>query len=235
MRSKMKYIFLNQKMNLTEKECKTWNEEFSKLSWKNIEIGIFPSYTNISCFNTQKYNLGAQNVSSYKKGSYTGEISAEQIKSLGVKYCLVGHSERRNYFQETESEIKEKIIRLQEENIIPVLCIGEKDKTKRKEVLKYQLTTILDNLDIKNLIVAYEPVYSIGTGQVLENEEIEEAIEFIKELLNGKYHQDFKVLYGGSVDAENIIHLKKISNVDGFLIGKASLSIENIKKIIEVM
>ncbi len=228
----MKYLFLNHKMNLDKREIEIYNKEFSKLVWNNIEVCIFPTFTNMSYLDSTKYNIGSQNVSRFQAGSYTGEVSAHQLKSVGVTYALVGHSERRHILNESEEEILEKIKRLQEEDIIPVLCIGETKGEDREETLKRQLSSAFQT-EIKDMMIAYEPVYSIGTGLVLENDEIESSIQFIKEYVKKEYNRDIPVLYGGSVDEKNIAILKGIENIDGFLIGKASLTVEKVKKIME--
>lgn len=127
----MKYLFLNHKMNLTLEEIITYRNEISNIKDENVNITIFPSFINIPyLINNQEYNIGSQNVCFMDKGSYTGEVSAKQLKSLGVKYTLVGHSERRNIFNETYEEINKKIKNLQSEKITPVLCIGEKKRRK---------------------------------------------------------------------------------------------------------
>jgi len=234
MREMMKYLFLNQKMNFTNEEFKHYQEQFLKLNVQNMEVAIFPTFTNIPYTEKGKYKIGAQNVSSYKEGSYTGEVSANQLQSIQVEYCLVGHSERRNHFHETDEEIKAKIECLIEEKITPVLCIGELQREERKETLEKQLSAVLDDKN-SNIIIAYEPIYSIGTGVVLENFEIEEALTLIKQFLQKNYKKDFPVLYGGSVDDKNIERLNKIPNLDGFLVGKAGLSIEKVETMMEVL
>lgn len=231
----MKYLFLNQKMNLTNSEVLEYKEKFPKTSSDNLEIVVFPSSINIKTLGNSSITLGSQNVSEFIKGSYTGETSAEQLASYNIKYALVGHSERRKYFKETNEIIKEKIKRLHEQEIVPVLCIGEESKEDRKETLKQQLEQSLGGLEIDKLIIAYEPVYSIGTGILLENNEIEDAINYIKEVVNSILNKNIPVLYGGSVDEKTIKILKNITNIDGFLVGKASLDIEKVKILEEVL
>lgn len=228
----MKYLFLNHKMNLDKEEIDIYSKELSKLVWNNLEICVFPTFTNIAYLDTSKCKIGSQNVSRFQSGSYTGEVSAHQLKTCGITYSLVGHSERRNILKEKDEEISEKIKRLEEEEIIPVLCIGELQKEDREETLIRQLSTAMID-QINKMVIAYEPVYSIGTGIILENEEIKKTIHFIKEYIKKEYNKDFPVLYGGSVDEKNIETLKKIGNLDGFLVGKASLDIEKVKKMME--
>lgn len=226
----MKYLFLNHKMNVTKQEFLTYDQQFTNLYVDTVKACVFPTFTNIPNAKNIKL-IGSQNVSSYRVGSYTGEVSAKQLKEENVSYCLVGHSERRNILHEDNQEIKEKIERLQEEGIIPVLCIGEKQQKDFEQTIKEQLSVLNDAS--KELIIAYEPVYSIGTGVVLENAEIEQSITWIKDYMEREFHKIYPVLYGGSVDDKNIGKLNEIGNLDGFLVGKASLDIEKAKKMME--
>ena len=165
-----------------------------------------------------------------KDGAYTGEVSAKQLRSYNVEYCLVGHSERRKYQNETDNEIYEKIIMLLQEHITPILCIGEtkeeRDNNKVEEVLDKQLNKLLNINDEykEQIIIAYEPVWSIGTGIIPTNKEIEDTILYIKKKLPNN-----KILYGGSANEENIDTLKQISIIDGYLLGGLSLNIDKLK------
>lgn len=226
----MKYLFLNHKMNVTKQEFLAYDQQFANLCVDTVKVCVFPTFTNIPNAKGIKL-IGSQNVSGYHVGSYTGEVSAKQLKEENVSYCLVGHSERRNILHEDNQEIKEKIERLQEEGIIPVLCIGEKHQKDFEQTIKEQLSVL--NHCSKELIIAYEPVYSIGTGVVLENAEIEQSITWIKDYMEREFHKIYPVLYGGSVDDKNIGKLNEIGNLDGFLVGKASLDIEKVKKMME--
>lgn len=229
----MKYLFINHKMNMTSVDIVEYLENLKEIKNKGIELSIFPSYVFIPYFFGKDISFGGQNVSIYTEGAFTGEVSAKQLKSLNAKYCLVGHSERRIIFDEWDEDVNEKIHRLQENDITPVLCIGEKKIDDREEVLIRQLSVDLKDINLDNIIIAYEPVYSIGTGIILENTEIENAIRLIKNYIKLTYNVDIPVLYGGSVDEKNISKLVKITSIDGFLIGKAGLDIEKVKKIIE--
>jgi len=173
--------------------------------------------------------IGAQDLSIYENGAYTGEISAEQLKSVKAKYAIVGHSERRKYFNESDSIINRKIKNCLENGIIPIICIGETKEEriefKTKQVLRMNLLEILKDIDkdnLKNLIIAYEPIWAIGTGIILSPKEIDDIIVFIKDIVKSAYKFDVKVLYGGSVSSSNINKLKDLDNVDGYLIGGAS-------------
>lgn len=217
-------IALNNKCNLTKNEFIEYQNELSKLK-SSSKIILCPTYLNISLFNIENVELGSENVSSTSKGAYTGEICAEQLKSYGVKYSIVGHSERREYQRETLDEINKKIRNLFDNDIIPILCIGEtkeeRDNNKVEEVLEKELTTAISGLSEEEkdkLIIAYEPIWSIGTGIIPTIEEINEVFEFIKTILNNS-----KILYGGSANEKNIDILKTSSLIDGYLLGGLSL------------
>lgn len=221
-------IALNNKSNLEKDEFLNYIEELKKIQTNNTLI-LCPTFLNIPLVDNTIL-LGSQNVSSKDNGAYTGEISATQLKTHNVKYSIVGHSERREYQKETNNDIKEKVNKLLENDIIPILCIGEtldeRKTNKYKEVLKEELS-ILDDLndEVKsNIIVAYEPIWSIGTGVIPTNSEIEEVFRFIKDMLPNS-----KVLYGGSANETNIDVLNQISLIDGYLLGGLSLKLDKLQ------
>lgn len=226
----MKEIILNHKMNMTKQDIETYIEE-----WKHIKtdhhIVICPSFPYLPYFKDCPYDLGSQDVSAFPNGPHTGEVSASQLKSLNVKYTIVGHSEKKEQYQEERGMIQEKIKRLNEVGIIPILCVGEKQKEEYKEVLAKEL----NDIDLKHTIIAYEPIYAIGTGNTPSKERIEEVAAFIKNYVREKTGLKPKVLYGGSVTSDNANILSQSEVIDGFLIGGASLSIENMKKIVKSM
>lgn len=221
-------IALNNKCHFNKEEFINYLEELSTINTKNKVI-LCPTFLNIPLFNNESIDLGAQDVSCTNNGSYTGEISARDLKSFDVKYTIVGHSERRKNQKETNEEITLKVKELLSNDITPILCVGEtkEEKGYAKEVIRKQLENIL-NIENKNrIIIAYEPVWSIGTGILPENNEIEEMTTYIKELLPNNY-----VLYGGSVSDENIDNLNSISSIDGYLIGGLSLKVDKLKNLI---
>ena len=218
-------VALNNKSNLNKNEFKKYLEELNTINI-NHKVILCPNYLNISQFSSNTISLGSQNVSMNQSGAYTGEVSSKDLKSYNVEYSIVGHSERRKYQHETDEEIYEKIIMLLQENIIPILCVGETKEEKVEEVLSKQLDKLQKiKEDYRNkIIIAYEPVYSIGTGIIPTNEEIENAITYIKKILPNN-----KVLYGGSVNEENIDTIKQINVIDGYLLGGLSLKIDKLK------
>ena len=186
--------------------------------------------------NKNGFYVGAQNVSEHEEGAYTGEISLRSLLETNVNFCIVGHSERRQIFKEKDQDINLKSLTLVENNIIPIICIGEtleqKEKGITNTVLEEQLINSIPSCStFENTIIAYEPVWAIGTGLTPTLEEIEETHNFIKNC-NSKL-KNFKILYGGSVKANNSKDISNLLNVDGALIGGASLKSDEFNKIIK--
>lgn len=217
----MKKVILNHKMNLTYNEVENYIDYLDKVK-KNIIV--LPSSLYVKKFIDSGFITGLQNVYFDDTGAYTGEISAYQAKSLGVEYALIGHSERRNLFNEDSDIINKKIKSAIKNGLKVILCVGESSK----DVLYKQITSALEDVN-EDVIISYEPIYAIGTGVIPKLEDVEEKINYIKSLVNTK------VLYGGSVNSSNIDELNKVKNIDGFLIGSAGLDPEEVMKILEVV
>lgn len=187
--------------------------------------------------------IGAQNCSEFDSGSYTGEVSAASLAEIGVKYCIVGHSEQRIYCGETTEKIIKKIDLLYSNNIMPVICIGEnKDaflQQKTIDALTEQLEPILKTIvhqQYKHIIIAYEPFWAIGTGIIPENTYLEEIFTWLKNYsAESSAHNKVQLLYGGSINEKNIHQLKTIKYIDGFLIGGASTDFKTFSEIIKTM
>ena len=216
-------IALNNKSNLTKEEFLKYKEDIQKLNFKTSNVILIPSNIYLAAANIPNISLGSQNVSMYEMGPHTGEVSASQLKQLGVSYCLVGHSERRKEQHETNIEIRNKIKNLLNQGIIPILCIGEtkEEKNTAHTVIYQELQEALIGLteeELKKVIIAYEPVWSIGTGLIPTSTEIESIVTKIKET-----YPNNLVLYGGSVTLENIEKLTQENAVDGYLLGGLSL------------
>ena len=227
-------IALNNKSNLEKEEFNNYKENLKKLKTDHKLI-LCPTFLNISQCNLNGISLGSQNVSISENGAFTGEISATQLKSYGVKYCIVGHSERREYQKETNEEIKEKIKKLFANDMIPILCIGEtleeRESGKVEKKIKEELIPALEDLteeQKKQLIIAYEPIWAIGTGIIPKNEEIKDVLTYIKQK-----SPTSSLLYGGSANEKNVENLSKIDLIDGFLLGGISLKIEKIKMFLQ--
>ena len=186
--------------------------------------------------NKNGFYVGAQNVSEHEEGAYTGEISVHSLIETNVDFCIVGHSERRQIFKEKDQDIHLKSERLIVNNLIPIICIGEtleqKEKGITNTVLEEQLmNSIPSSSTFENTIIAYEPVWAIGTGLTPTIDEIDETHRFIRSH-NDKFNK-YKILYGGSVKASNAKEITHLANVDGALIGGASLKSEEFTKIIQ--
>lgn len=234
----MKLVVGNQKNYLTKEKVLEFIKGLGNI--KNDNVIICPSYIYISDFKNVGVLLGGQNVSCYDSGANTGEISSEQLKSVGVNFCIVGHSERRQKLNETIPDTSIKIKKLLDEGIVPILCIGEtkeeKESGKTIEILTKEIDGAFENLlinSMEKIIIAYEPIWSIGTGITPTNDEIEDITKKIREHLKNVHNVDNLVLYGGSVSTNNISELNKINTVDGYLIGGASTKINEFLKIID--
>lgn len=232
----MKYFVLNHKMNLTYPEILSYREQVQKLNFSRVHFVVVPSYPYLSFFRNCSFEVGSQNVAFRKDGALTGEVSASQLSSLGVSYTIVAHSERRHVMKENDSDFIAKIALLLETNIKPIFCIGETQQEREQgltdDVLKAQIEAVFSHFSIaelKNIILAYEPVWAIGTGKVAQNEDIFKTISTLKEFVLSQYQVDLPVLYGGSVNPSNISSLETVSNIDGYLIGGAGLDPNKIE------
>lgn len=214
----------------------------------NADVVICPPfpYLELTSDLAQESNFfaGAQNVASFDNGAYTGEVSSKMLASMNVDYCIVGHSERRKYFNETNQEIATKITKLLKDDIKPIFCLGEvleeREAVKHFEVVQKQLEESLFNLtsqEILNVVIAYEPVWAIGTGKTATSLQAQEMHAFIRSLLDKKYGnevaEEISILYGGSCNAKNAKELFANKDVDGGLIGGASLKAEDFIAIIK--
>ncbi|MCK4340017.1 MAG: triose-phosphate isomerase [Candidatus Cloacimonetes bacterium] len=242
----------NWKMNKTLDEV---NDFFKGISeWEKdfehrCQILIFPSniYIQIALkmLDENNIDIGVQNIYYKDFGAYTGEISPKMILSIGSKYSLVGHSERRNIFHETDEEVNLKVKSLISNGVNVVMCVGETEEEreagKTEKVLEQQLNYGLKDIlppDMKNIILAYEPVWAIGTGRTATPEIAEQAHKFIRDWISQKFGKniaaEISILYGGSIKVSNIRDLIAQEDIDGGLIGGASLKLEDFKEIIKI-
>lgn len=212
---------------------------------KDIEIVLCPSYTALCCLkdrlNGTDVKLGAQNMFYEESGAFTGEVSAKMLKSSGCDYVVLGHSERRHTFNEDDEVINKKIKTTLKNSLRVIFCVGEtleeREQNKTKEVIKKQIEGGLAGVDIGNVIVAYEPVWAIGTGKTASPETAEEVICFIRNILKERYNKEsaekIRILYGGSIKPENIRQIMGQNNIDGALVGGASLEPEVFSEIVK--
>ena len=233
----MKLVVGNFKMNLTNNEINEYISFFKKENFSNVIFA--PSFIYLKEFVNNGLISCSQDVSFETMGAYTGDVSAKQIKSIGVNYSIIGHSERRKNYNDS-CLVNEKLKRLLEENINPIICIGETkeehDNNRTFDVLKEEIDEAFKKIDtnvINNVIIAYEPIWSIGTGVIPTNTEIEETIKMIKDYIERVYNNKLLVLYGGSVNNSCIDELEKINIIDGYLVGGCSIKKEEFSKLIK--
>lgn len=214
---------------------------------QDVEVAICPPFTSIEIagelIKGSKIKLGAQNIHTEVEGAFTGEVSAKMLKSFGVEYVILGHSERRTYFNESNELINQKILRALEFSLTPIFCLGEtlseREEGKTFSVLEEQLIKGLNGvsqIDLEKIVIAYEPVWAIGTGKTATPEQAQEAHAFLRKKLSELYDSEVanivKILYGGSVKPENARDLFKQPDIDGGLIGGACLKADSFYQII---
>ena len=236
-----RFCVANWKMNFNSSDTKSFLENWGKkiLNNKEVKTIFCPSFTELNSTAELLHNsdseLGAQNVYYESNGAYTGEISCRMLKNLGCNWVIIGHSERRAIFSETDEMVCHKLDKLTSENMYPIVCIGEtkdeRENGKTEEVLSRQLLVAFENQkgeNIEHTVIAYEPVWAIGTGITANIDMISEAHQCIRYIFNtnGFNGSEISILYGGSVANENAAELSNITDVDGFLVGGASLDVE---------
>ena len=235
-------------MNMNNSDAHSLFESLNNADIESAtEIIVAPPSVYLSDFaNSKNRNiyLAAQNCSGNENGAYTGEISASILYSIGVEYCLVGHSERRQYQNESDVLLKQKVNILLENKITPIFCCGENLEARESgtffELIQSQIENTLFHLtdtQIKEVVIAYEPIWAIGTGKTATSEQAQEIHAFIRGLLEKKYSleiaEEISILYGGSCKASNAKELFLNNDVDGGLIGGAALDLESFSEIIQ--
>lgn len=245
------HVVGNWKMNKTKYEVKLFLDEIVEHDFgsKNTVV-IAPPSPYLYLFEEKlRYSnvlYGAQNIFPKENGAYTGELSVDMAKDLGCKYVIVGHSERRAIFSECNEFISKKVRILTQNNIIPILCIGENLEQRKQEDYKKLLVTQireglerLDKSEMNNIIIAYEPIWAIGTGETASPDQVEEIHMFIRKFLVDEYGEsvgkEIPLLYGGSVKPSNVKELSLAQSVSGFLIGGASLEAKSFIEINEIL
>ncbi len=243
-------IAANWKMHKSISEAVSFVEELQDRigHYDDREVLIVPPFTALHAvrekLKRKEFYLGAQNCNWEERGAFTGEISVPMLKDVGCTYVLVGHSERRNIFGETDSVINKKLISVLKAGLRPVLCVGElleeREAGKTFDVVESQIIRGLagvDEREVSKVVIAYEPVWAIGTGRTASPSQAQEVHKFIREKMEQKYNKDIakelRILYGGSVKPENVDDLMKEEDIDGLLVGGASLKVDSFKRIIE--
>ncbi len=241
------FIAANWKMNKTVGETHAYLNEFIPLinDITDVDIVIAPPFTSLYTasliIKNSKILLASQNVFYEQKGAYTGEISPLMLRDIGCKYAIIGHSERRQYFHETDEIINKKINASIKNGINVIFCIGEsleeREAGKTFGILERQLDEGLKDVSSYNdIVIAYEPIWAIGTGKTATPEQAQEAHKFIRErlsLIYGNKADEIRIIYGGSVTPDNIDSLMACNDIDGALVGGASLNYDSFAKIVK--
>ena len=236
-----KIIAGNWKMNYCVNKAEDFVSEIKDaINTDEVDVVICPNFVALDrlsdILDGTNIKLGAQNVHTEDKGAYTGETSVNMLAAVGVKYCIVGHSERRQYFAETNEIVNKKAKKLLEKDINPIVCVGEtleeREANTMFDVVEKQVRESLDGIEEaqmkRNVVIAYEPIWAIGTGKTATAEQANEMCRFIREVVSKMYNesvaQAVRIQYGGSVKPSNANEILNMSDIDGALVGGASLT-----------
>ena len=236
-----KIIAGNWKMNYCVNKAEDFVSEIKDaINTDEVDVVICPNFVSLDrisdLLDGTNIKLGAQNVHTEDKGAYTGETSVNMLAAVGVKYCIVGHSERRQYFAETNQIVKQKAKKLLEKDINPIVCVGEtleeREANTMFDVVEKQVRESLEGIEEtqmkRNVVIAYEPIWAIGTGKTATAEQANEMCKFIREVVAKMYNETVaeavRIQYGGSVKPANANEILNMSDIDGALVGGASLT-----------
>lgn len=237
----------NWKMNNTIKEGIQLIEDIKNTDLnKDVEAVVCTPFTSLTdakkALDGTSIKLGAQNMHWEKNGAYTGEISPEMLREIGVDYCIIGHSERRQYFNETDETVNKKLKSALENGITPIICVGEtleeREAGTAEKVVKDQIIKGFEDISseaVKDIVIAYEPIWAIGTGKTASSDDADSMCGFIRETIGqlyGEEKENIRIQYGGSVKPSNIKELMDKTNIDGALVGGASLKAEDFIQLI---
>ncbi|NUM25047.1 MAG: triose-phosphate isomerase [Candidatus Buchananbacteria bacterium] len=244
-----KIVIANWKMKLGVPQSVDLAKGLKNISANNVEVAVCPSFVSLTevakVLSGSVVKLGAQDCFWEASGAYTGEVSANYLREAGCEFVIIGHSERRQYLAETNEMVHKKIKMALAANLIPVLCVGETFEQRQNGAKDYviieQTTKALEGLEVgpdQRVIIAYEPVWVIGSGQAIDPQEAAASHQVIRQSLFDIFpapsiNNNFSVIYGGSVDGENISYFTELENIDGVLVGGASLQVEAFKSIIK--
>lgn len=240
----------NWKMNTVVEEAKALVQDLKAQvsDVTNVEIVVCPPFISLTTVSEiikgSNISLGAQNLYWEKSGAFTAEISAPMLKSAGCTYVIIGHSERRTYFGETDETVNKRIFAALDEDLKPIVCVGEtleeREKGETFDVIKRQVNNGLANLSVeqmKTLVLAYEPVWAIGTGRTATPDQAQEVHAFVRKLLVEMFGEttaeETRIQYGGSVKPQNIEELMNQADIDGALVGGASLKADSFAQIVK--
>ena len=228
----------NWKMNLDVESAKDLASSLSNVDTQSAEVVLCPSFVHLSSvihsLSDSVVSVGSQNLYYEGNGAFTGEVSAEMLVDLGCKYVILGHSERRELLNETDEVVNQKIKQAIKYQLKPIVCVGEtleqRESGQTFEGIKNQLNLSLDSIDLNQVIIAYEPIWAIGTGKVASPEQAEEVHSMIRDHIQ---NNEVPILYGGSVKPNNAKDLLSQNNINGALVGGASLDADSFIQIIQ--
>ena len=239
-----KYICGNWKMNKTSSEALEFAKEINEFEFNKVDVLLAPSFVTLESLRKNlkdEIKLAGQNVSEFDDGAYTGEVSTSMLKDIGVEDVIIGHSERREKFSESDEIINAKVKKALADDLSVILCLGEslevKEEGKEIDFVRDELLKSLDGVeDLENLTIAYEPIWAIGTGKTCSSEDAEIMCREIRNVIDEKYgeiSQKTRILYGGSVKPSNAGEILSKENIDGVLVGGASLKASDFIEIIK--
>ncbi len=231
--TRQKIVAGNWKLNGNVALIKQFNEAFKSPELANVKVMIFPPALYTNAFESSNLIVGVQNISEHVSGAFTGELSVAMLNDLGISHTLIGHSERRDLYNETNEIIAKKVVTALAANITPILCIGESLATRQagevNQFIQSQLDSVLDAVGIAGIakcVIAYEPIWAIGTGQTASPAQAQEVHAFIRQYIasiDAHVSDSISILYGGSVNAQTAAELFAQPDIDGGLVGGASL------------
>ena len=239
-----KYICGNWKMNKTSSEALEFAKEINKFEFNKVDVLLAPSFVTLESLRKNlkdEIKVAGQNVSQFDEGAYTGEVSTSMLKDIGVDDVIIGHSERREKFLESDEIINAKVKKALEDDLSVILCLGEsievKEEGREVDFVRVELLNSLDGVkNIEKVTIAYEPIWAIGTGKTCSSEDAEKMCREIRNIIDEKYgevSQKIRILYGGSVKPSNAGEILSKGNIDGVLVGGASLKASDFIEIIK--
>lgn len=231
-------------MNKTSSEARDFAKKINEFDFKNVDLLLAPSFISLESFKnniSENIEVAAQNISQFDDGAYTGEVSTSMLKDIGVKNVIIGHSERREKFFESNEVVNAKVKKALADDFHVILCLGEalevKEENKEVDFVKAELLKSLDGIEnIENITIAYEPIWAIGTGKTCSSEDAENMCREIRGIINknyGEISEKIRILYGGSVKPSNTREILSEDNIDGVLVGGASLDVDSFVEIIK--
>ena len=239
-----KYICGNWKMNKTSSEAFEFAKKINNFDFKNVDVLIAPSFVSLESFRKNlkdKIKVSSQNISQFDEGAYTGEVSTSMLKDIGVYNVIIGHSERREKFFESDDIVNAKVKKALADDLSVILCLGDsfeiKEENKEVEFVRDELLNSLEGIEnLEKVTIAYEPIWAIGTGKTCSSQDAENMCREIRNIIDEKYgsiSKYIRILYGGSVKPSNAREILSEENIDGVLVGGASLDVGDFIEIIK--